>query len=87
MERIAERSQTDLKRIYQATDDTGRKSLADFEAEWAKVPSIAPAGGDGAWQKYSRFFRLPTSRRKIIYTTNAIESPERVTENHQNAAR
>jgi len=32
MERIARNSQKDLKRIYQATDDTeaGRKALADF---------------------------------------------------------
>ena len=69
----------DLKRIYQATDDVeAEKALADFEAEWGqKYPSIAPSWRR-AWQEVIPFFAFPPEVRKIIYTTNAIESLNRV---------
>ena len=68
----------DLKRIYQATNDTeAEKALADFEAEWGqKYPSIAPSWRR-AWQEVIPFFAFPPAVRKIIYTTNAIESLNR----------
>ena len=60
----------DLKRIYQAIDDV--------EAEWGqKYPSIAPSWRR-AWQEVIPFFAFPPAVRKIIYTTNAIESLNRV---------
>ena len=70
---------SDLKRIYQATDDKeAEKALADFEAEWGqKYPSIAP-NWRCAWQEVIPFFAFPPAVRKIIYTTNAIESLNRV---------
>ncbi|MDG1334978.1 MAG: IS256 family transposase [Tateyamaria sp.] len=69
----------DLKRVYQATDDVeAEKALADFEAEWGqKYPSIAPSWRR-AWQEVIPFFTFPPAVRKIIYTTNAIESLNRV---------
>ena len=69
----------DLKRIYQATDDVeAEKALADFETEWGqKYPSIAPSWRR-AWQEVIPFFAFPPAVRKIIYTTNAIESLNRV---------
>jgi putative transposase len=65
--------------IYQATDDgEAEKALDDFEAEWGqKYPSIAPSWRR-AWQEVIPFFAFPPSVRKIIYTTNAIESLNRV---------
>ena len=68
-----------LKRIYQATDDgEAEKALDDFETEWGqKYPSIAPSWRR-AWQEVIPFFAFPPSVRKIIYTTNAIESLNRV---------
>ncbi len=68
-----------LKRIYQATDDgEAEKALDDFEAEWGqKYPSITPSWRR-AWQEVIPFFAFPPSVRKIIYTTNAIESLNRV---------
>ena len=60
----------DQKRVYQATDD--------FEAEWGqKHLSIAPSLRR-AWQEIIPFFAFPPAVRKIIYTTNAIESLNRV---------
>ncbi len=69
----------DLRRIYQAVDDGGAvKALDDFEAEWRqKYPSIAPSWRR-AWQEVIPFFAFPPAVRKIIYTTNAIESLNRV---------
>ena len=69
----------DLKRIYQATDDKeAEKALVEFEAEWGqKYPSIAPSWRR-AWQEVIPFFAFPPAVRKIIYTTNAIESLNRV---------
>ena len=69
----------DLRRIYQAVDDgEAAKALDDFEAEWGdKYPSIAPSWRR-AWQEVIPFFAFPPAVRKIIYTTNAIESLNRV---------
>jgi putative transposase len=66
-------------RIYQATDDgEAEKARADFEVEWcSKYPSIAPSWRR-AWQEVIPFFAFPPAVRKIIYTTNAIESLNRV---------
>jgi transposase-like protein len=68
-----------LKRIYQAVDDEdAAKALDDFEAKWDnKYPSIAPSWRR-AWQKVIPFFAFPPAMRKVIYTTNAIESLNRV---------
>lgn len=52
--------------------------LDDFEEKWAgKYASIAPAWRR-AWQEVSPFFGFEPAIRKIIYTTNAIESLNRV---------
>ncbi len=69
----------DLKRIYQAVDDIeATKALDDFEVEWGqKYPSIAPSWRR-AWQEVIPVFAFPPALRKIIYTTNAIESLNRV---------
>jgi len=46
--------------------------------EWGgKYPSIAPSWRR-AWQEVIPFFAFPPAVRKIIYTTNAIESLNRV---------
>ncbi len=63
----------------EATDDVeAEKALADFETEWGqKYPSIVPSWRR-AWQEVIPFFAFPPEVRKIIYTTNAIESLNRV---------
>ena len=68
-----------LKRIYQVVDDgEAAKALDDFEVGWShKYPSIAPSWRR-AWQEVIPFFAFPSAVRKIIYTTNAIESLNRV---------
>ena len=69
----------DLRRIYAAaTADAAAGELNAFEEKWTgKYPSIAPAWRR-AWQEVIPFFAFDPAIRKIIYTTNAIESLNRV---------
>ena len=69
----------DLRQIYQApTADQAAVALDAFEAAWGeKYASVAPAWRR-AWEEVTPFFAFPPAVRKIIYTTNAIESLNRV---------
>ncbi|MFV1877622.1 IS256 family transposase [Nioella sp.] len=69
----------DLRRVYSApTADMAEAELDVFEEKWAgKYASIAPAWRR-AWQEVIPFFGFDPAIRKIIYTTNAIESLNRV---------
>jgi putative transposase len=65
----------DLKRIYQsATVAEAEQQLAEFEAQWnGDCPSIAQIWRRN-WSRVIPFFDYPPEIRRIIYTTNAIES-------------
>ena len=67
-----------LRAIYRAeTAEVAELRLADFEAEWGKkYPAIGPAWRR-AWNEVVPFFAYPPQIRKMIYTTNAIESLHR----------
>ena len=69
----------DLRAIYSAaTADQAAAALDAFEEKWAgKYASIAP-GWRRAWAEVIPFFAFDPAIRKIIYTTNAIESLNRV---------
>ncbi len=69
----------DLRLIYgAATADLAAAELDAFEEKWAgKYARIAPAWRR-AWQEVIPFFAFDPAIRKIIYTTNAIESLNRV---------
>ena len=70
---------TDLRRIYSAaTADQAAGELDALKDKWAgKYASIAPAWRR-AWAEVIPFFTFDPAIRKIIYTTNAIESLNRV---------
>jgi putative transposase len=65
----------DLKLIYTAaTDLEAEQGLAEFSLKWeAKFPMIAKCWR-GNWARVIPFFAHPPEIRKVIYTTNAIES-------------
>jgi putative transposase len=65
----------DLKTIYQAaTAEQAEMNLAEFEAKWDKThPSIGQSWRRN-WERIIPFFAYPAEIRKVIYTTNAIES-------------
>ena len=64
-----------LKLIYNApTAEAGWAALQNFRALYdARFPSIGRSW-EAAWDELSPFFDYPPEIRKIIYTTNAIES-------------
>jgi len=66
---------TDLKMIYAApTLEAAEEALEAFAAKWdARFPSIS-ASWRANWQRVIPFFGYPPAIRKVIYTTNAIES-------------
>ena len=65
----------DLKTIYQAsTAEQAEMCLTDFEEKWDKThPSIGQSWRRN-WDRIIPFFAYPPEIRKVIYTTNAIES-------------
>lgn len=65
----------DLKTIYSsATDVEAEQRLDKFAAKWdAKFPLISKSWRSN-WPRVIPFFAHPPEIRKIIYTTNAVES-------------
>lgn len=68
----------DLKAIYRAeTVEAAQDRLADFEDKWGdKYPTIGQSWRRN-WEKVIPFLAYPPELRKLIYTTNAIESLHR----------
>ncbi len=66
---------TDLKRIYTATTEAQAElALCEFENKWdADYPVIAKSWRKN-WSRITPFLDYPSEIRRIIYTTNAIES-------------
>lgn len=65
----------DLKRIYKAgTLEQARQNLDAFAAKWDPThPSVSKSWYKN-WERLTTFFDYPPEIRKVIYTTNAIES-------------
>ena len=65
----------DLKPIYQApTEEAAEQALTAFEAKWnARYPMIAKSWRSN-WERVTPFLAFPADIRKVIYTTNAIET-------------
>ena len=65
----------DLKSVYQAsTSDAGYESLIELEDKWKnKYPGAIQSWIDN-WDVLSVFFKFSAEIRKVMYTTNAIES-------------
>ena len=65
----------DLKQIYSASSEKeGLDALNDFAEKWdGKYPMISKSWKNN-WVNLSEFYAYPPDIRKIIYTTNAIES-------------
>ncbi len=64
----------DLKPIYKAvTADEAERQLTAFEGLWPKYPAISRLWREH-WDGVIPFFAFPEEVRKIVYTTNAVES-------------
>src|SRR5690348_2853116 len=68
----------DLKPIYTAVDaDAAWQALEAFDEKWGKrFPPIVQAWQD-AWEHVTPFMAFEPEVRRVIYTTNAIEAPNR----------
>ena len=66
---------TDLKKIYESsTVKSAIIALDDFELTWVdKYPVIVKSWRNN-WEKITPFMRFPPEIRKVIYTTNIVES-------------
>ena len=64
----------DLKPIYKAaTADEAERQLSEFEAKWKKYSAIGRLWREH-WERVIPFFVFPEEVRKVVYTTNAVES-------------
>ena len=65
----------DLRLVYTAaTADDALRQLGEFEEKWdASLASIGQSWRRN-WSRLAPFFDYPADIRKVIYTTNAIES-------------
>jgi len=73
--KLREQVAADLKKIYScATVDEAEQYLTEFEQTWGEAyPPIAQSWRR-SWARITPFFDYPPEIRKVIYTTNAIES-------------
>jgi len=64
-----------LKEVYQApSKEQAEKGLALLEDQWgSKYPSVIKSWFDN-WERLSNYFKYSKDIRRIIYTTNIIES-------------
>jgi putative transposase len=65
----------DLRTIYTApTLEAARDALGQVTERWGEqYPAIAPSW-ERNWERLTPFFGYPPAIRKVVYTTNAIES-------------
>jgi putative transposase len=65
----------DLRRIYQsATAEEAELWLTEFESKWDGEFAPIAQSWRRNWNRITPFFAYPAEIRKVIYTTNAIES-------------
>lgn len=65
----------DLRKVYKAfTIEQAEKSFEDFKEKWGeKYPSVVKSW-ETNWIELTAYFSYPVEIRKMIYTTNTVES-------------
>lgn len=65
----------DMKTIYGApTEEAGLQALVEFNEKWGEKYGYAVKSWEANWANLSTFFKYPDEIRRLIYTTNPIES-------------
>jgi len=68
----------DLKLVYQAsTKEVAEDELLKLDEKWGKKYPIVLNSWNNKWENLSYYFKYPPAIRKIMYTTNIIESVHR----------
>ena len=68
----------DLKPVYQAVSkEAAEDALLALDEKWGKLYPIVLQSWNNKWENLSVYFKYPKEIRKVIYTTNIIESVHR----------
>lgn len=68
----------DLKTVYQAaTRDEAESNLLKLDEKWGDKYAVALRSWETNWEALSTYFDYPAQIRRLIYTTNPIESYNR----------
>lgn len=68
----------DLKKVYQAiSKEAAETELDRLEEKWGKKYPIVINSWRNKWENLSYYFKYPEDIRRIVYTTNIIESVHR----------
>lgn len=68
----------DLKEVYGApTEAKGERSLLSLDEKWGKKYALSVKPWISHWDNLKTFFKFPEEARKLMYTTNAVESLHR----------
>ena len=69
----------DLKKVYKANNiDMALSYLSQAEEKWGKKYAVIFKSWHTHWDRLATFFQYPPALRRIIYTTNPIESYHRM---------
>lgn len=64
-----------LKPIYTAVDrEAAESALSDFDKKWGQKYPMVTQAWRSSWERVVPFLDFPPELRRILYTTNAIES-------------
>jgi transposase-like protein len=64
-----------MREIYTApTVEAAETRFADFAAEWASTYPAMIEAWRSVWNEFVPFLEFPPELRRVVYTTNAIES-------------
>jgi putative transposase len=65
----------DLKKIYESnTIALAEQALKDFELAWGDKYPVIVKSWKNNWEKITPFLQFPSEIRRVIYTTNIVES-------------
>jgi putative transposase len=64
-----------MREIYTAPTVKGAEArFAEFPGEWESVHAAMIEAWQSVWTEFVPFLEFPTEPRKVVYTTNVIES-------------
>ena len=64
-----------MRQIYEApTVEAAESAFAEFSEHWADTYPAMIRSWENSWAEFVPFLEFPAELRKVVYTTNAIES-------------
>lgn len=63
-----------LKTVYTPTVEAAKRTFEQFKADWGGRYPMIIRTWESAWEQFTPFLAFPPEIRRVIYTTNMIES-------------